>query len=124
MSNLGGYQFITTMAKKVGGPYKLLGITAACGALIGGGTVTGSYEIKKKIKREFGNKKKAGATAVVHVVQREGCSNEGLLFKVGDKFKILEVDGDVTLIEKLYDKNNPYFVSREFLSSISDYSLE
>ena len=44
-----------------------------------------------------------------------------LLFSVDDTFKVLEIDGDATLIEKIGDENNPYFVSGCFLESISDY---
>ena len=46
-------------------------------------------------------------------------SNEGLAFSVGDQYRILELDGDAALIEKIGDKNNPYFVSAKFLNSIS-----
>ena len=43
------------------------------------------------------------------------------LFSVDDTFKVLEIDGDAALIEKIGDENNPYFVSGCFLESISDY---
>ena len=124
MSNLGWYQIMTTMAKKVGGPLKLFGLVAGGGAIIGGGAVAGGSAIKKKVQKELDYKKKAEAAAMIHTVQKEGSSNEGLTFNVGDKFKVLEVDGDAALIEKLEDENNPYFVSAKFLSSISDYNIE
>ena len=40
---------------------------------------------------------------------------------MGDKFKVLESDGDAVLIEKIGDLTNPYFVSAELLKDISDY---
>ncbi len=121
MSNLGWYQIMTTMAKKVGGPLRLFGIVAGGGALIGGGAVAGGSAIKRKVEKELDSKKKIRAAAVIHTVQKEGSSNEGLKFNIGDKFKVLEIDGDAALIEKLEDENNPYFVSAKFLSSISDF---
>ena len=61
--------------------------------------------------------------AQIYTVKTEGTSNEGLLFKVNDKFRVLEQDGDAVLIEKIKDEHNPYFVSAKFISSISDYCM-
>lgn len=48
-------------------------------------------------------------------------SNEGLQFVVGEQLRVLEIAGDVVLIEKIGDTDNPYFVSADLLRSISDY---
>lgn len=45
-----------------------------------------------------------------------------LLLSVDDTFKVLEIDGDAALIEKISDENNPYYVSARFLRRISDYA--
>ena len=45
-----------------------------------------------------------------------------LLLSVDDTFKVLEIDGDAALIEKIGDENNPYYVSARFLRGISDYT--
>lgn len=121
MSNLGWYQVMTTFAKKVGGPRQLGGLFLGSGALLGGGIVAGGIAVKKKIDKELYIKKRIADAAVVYTVKKEGRSNEGLFFAVGDKFKVLETAGNACLIEKLQDNNNPYFVSGKFLSSISDY---
>lgn len=121
MSNLGWYQVMTTLAKKVGGPPRLAGLFIGGGALLGGSIVAGGIAVKKKINKELDAKKRIADAAVVYTVKKEGRSNEGLLFAMGDKYKVLEIDGDACLIEKLQDNNNPYFVSGKFLSSISDY---
>lgn len=123
MSNLGWYQVLTTMAKKVGGPKRLVALLVGSGALLGLGAGAGTNAIKKKVSSEIENKRKAETLAKVYTVKKEGRSNEGLHFSVGDTFKVLEVDGDAGLIERIGDKNNPYFVSRIFLSSISDYVI-
>ncbi len=123
MSNLGWYQILTSMAKKVGGPKRLVGILVGGGALLGGGGVAGGYALKKKISSAQAKKKKEAEAAIIYTVNMEGKSNEGLLFKVGETFRVLETDGDAGLIEKIGDENNPYFVSLKFLSTISDYKL-
>ena len=123
MSNLGWYQILTTLAKKVGGPKRLITLLVGGGAILGGSAVAGGSAIKKKVYSELDKKKKAEASAKIYTVKKEGKSNEGLLFSEGDTFKVLEIDGDAGLIEKIGDDNNPYFVSLKFLNSISDYEL-
>jgi len=107
----------------VGGPKKLMAILVGSGALLGGVAVAGANEIKKKVSFEHEKKRQEEALARIYTVKKEGRSNEGLLFLAGDTFKVLEFDGDAVLIEKIGDNNNPYFVSRMFLSSISDYVI-
>lgn len=122
MSNLGWYQILTSMAKKVGGPKKLISLFIGGGFLAGGSAVAGSLAIKKTVTAKINKKRQAKEANIIYTVSIEGKSNEGLLFKVGDKFKVLETDRDAGLIEKLGDENNPYFVSLKFLESISDYN--
>ncbi|MEG0793983.1 MAG: hypothetical protein RR399_09220 [Lachnospiraceae bacterium] len=124
MSNLGGYQTLTALAKKVGGPGKLVALIAGGGVLIGGIAVKGGeLVIKKAIAK---NKEKNGASLeknqIRYTVQQDGESNEGLEFKVGDKFKVLDSDGDAILIELIGNKNNPYFVSKDLLEQTSDFN--
>ena len=119
MSNLGGYQVLTTVAKMVKGPRNLVLLLIGGGIVIGAVAVKGDEAIKKRIKK----KQKTSESSVVYRIIKEGRSNEGLLFKVGDGFRVLECDGDAGLIELIGDTDNPYFVSLKFLSSISNYSL-
>ncbi len=122
MSNLGWYQLFTTMAKRVGGPKRLLGIVFGSGAIIGVGATAGGIAVKKKVKRTLGEKKKSAEAAIVYSVIKPGISNEGKKFTIDDKFKVLEVDGNVSLIELIGDNNSPYYVSTKFLSTISNYN--
>lgn len=92
------------------------------GAVIGGVTLKIVEKVANKIKRIYVDKKTATDAAIVHTVSKAGSSNEGLKFEIGNQFRVLEVDGDAALIEKIGDSNNPYFVSATFLRSISDYS--
>lgn len=116
MSNLGWYQRITTWSKKVGGPQNLLIITAIGGYVIGKSIEICKKEIVKKQKQYELEK-----NIETHTVTMSGKSNDGLIFEVGDRFKILESDKDSVLIEKIGDKNNPYFVDKKLLEETSDY---
>lgn len=122
MSNLGLYQTMTKAAKKVGGPINL----AICVGL-GGYTIirTGEAGIKtfvRYIRRPtVTGKTNSGKIIIEYSVKKKGVSNEGVVFNEGDTFKVLERAKDTVLIEKVGDLNNPYFVSSEFLQSISDF---
>jgi hypothetical protein len=118
MSNLGAYQWMTKTAKKVGGPANLLLLAGVAGAGI---YKVGEVTVKKVVKRKRTNKRENLRTGV-YIVSTPGRSNDGVEFIKGEQFRVLERDGDAILIEKLHDKNNPYFVSAELLRSISDYN--
>lgn len=117
MSNLGWYQTMTTAAKKVGGPIQLSFLVGILGYGLGKTIEIGGKEILKRISKK--SKKVSGTN--IYVVQCDGQSNEGLHVKIGDSIKVLEIDNDAVLIEKKGDTDNPYFVSADFLRSISDF---
>ena len=120
MSNLGLYQLMVVAAKRVGGPKVLFGLIALGGALVTEAVDFGVRRIKKAVNK----KQKEKAANIVHIINQDGVSDEGLSFKAGDKFKVLSKIEDVgLLIEKLGDEDNPYFVPIEFISSISDYAM-
>lgn len=113
---------MTTWAKKLGGPKRLI-----AGIAIGGYAVIrlGEAGVKKLIKIVESNpvKREKYQSKVFFVVHTESKSNEGVAFKVGDKISILEIDKDSVLIEIIDDANSPYFVSADFLKSISDFDF-
>ncbi|KJS75659.1 MAG: hypothetical protein JL56_07560 [Desulfotomaculum sp. BICA1-6] len=120
MSNLGWYKTLTTTAKAVGGPKRLLGLILASGAAVGiGGTIL-TQKAVKVVKNKI-NKKNTHyiENGKIFVVCTEGMDSDGLVFKVGNKYRILDRDGDSILIEKFGDDDNPYFVSAEFLKKVS-----
>lgn len=120
MSNLGLYQTMTTMAKKMGGPVQLGAMTALGGYVVGKTVEAGGKQIVKNVKKRIENKKTVSAD--VYVVHTEGTSNEGLHFSIDDRFRVLETAEDAVLIEKIGDTNNPYFVSADVLQSISNFN--
>lgn len=99
----------------------------AGGGAIAGGIVVkgGEFAVKKGkqaiAKRKEKKKDSAIRTDVIYTVEQDAESNKGLEFKVGDRFRVLEYDGDAILIELIGNDNNPYFVSGELLKEISDY---
>ena len=120
MSNLGAYKWITTKSKKVGGPIGLLLLTGAAGAAI---YKLGEVGVKKCIKtiKSRQNSKAEELKGKIYLVTAAGVSTEGIIFIAGNQFRVLEKDQDSVLIEKIGDSQNPYFVSAEFLRSISDF---
>ena len=123
MSNLGWYQIMTTVAKKCGGPLKFVGGVFGAGALAGVAGTKGVKVIADFVKNRATEKNRDIEKSLIYNVCKEGVSNEGLQFHVGETFKVLERDGNAVLIEKIGDNNNPYFVASEFLNEISDYKL-
>ena len=120
MSNLGGYQWMTTTAKKFGGVENFLMAVAGVGAIVG---VTlhegGKWCIRKICSRN--TKKQNGIETKIFTIHSQEKNNSEIEFMVDEQFRVLETDGDAVLIEKINDPNNPYFVSAELLQNISDY---
>ena len=126
MSNLGTYQTMTTWAKKAGGPVKLALYLVGGGMLLGGIAVKGGEYAIKKGKQAISNHKEKKkyllkTTQTIYTINQDAIWDEKLKFKVGNTFRVLESDGDATLIELIGDDNNPYFVSEKLLKKISDY---
>lgn len=123
MSNLGMYQTMTTLAKRLGGPGNL-GITTLATGAVGGKLV----EVVIKKTYRFIKKKCAcrgvegvGRSNRAYAVCRAAETTAGLKFKEGDLFKVLERDGDAVLIELVGGADNPYVVSSDVLEMISDF---
>lgn len=122
MSNLGDYQRMTILAKKVGGPKNLAVIIAGAGAVASVALYKGGEIVKEKVRKKKNKEKlKETSDSIVYSITVDGVSDDGLEFKIGDQFRVLETDKDAVLIEKIGDDNNPYFVSVEFLEMISNY---
>lgn len=104
MSNLGGYQKLTTFAKKVGGSRNLVVLIAGSGVALGAIAVkAGELAVKKGkqviTKRKEKNNDSSIKFDMIYTVEREAESNEGFQFKSGDSFRVLECDEDALLIE-------------------------
>lgn len=122
MGNLGGYEKMTTIASKVGGPIKLFSIISVTSAALGAAIPTGVGLIKKLINSQRRKKKAIALSSVLYTVHTETSSKEGLTFKKGDQFKIIELNDDTAQIEIIGKDCNPYLASFVFLQSIADFS--
>lgn len=122
MSNLGDYQRMTILAKKVGGLKNLAVIIAGAGAVASVALYKGGEIVKEKVRKKKNKEKlKETSDSIVYSITVDGVSDDGLEFKIGDQFRVLETVKNAVLIEKIGDDNNPYFVSVEFLEMISNY---
>ncbi|EGP5052904.1 hypothetical protein E4K19_002603 [Enterococcus faecium] len=120
MGNLGWYQLMTTVAKKVGGPKQLLALVAAGGYVIIRGVEAGGKKVIKLVKKD--NKEKSTSKVLpAYKFIIDGKDDKGLIFSSGDVFYVAARHDDVILIEKEKDENNPYFVSVDWLMKVSSF---
>jgi len=120
MGNLGWYQLMTTVAKKVGGPKQLLALVAAGGYVIIRGAEAGGKKVIKLVKKD--NKEKSTSKVLpAYKFIIDGKDDKGLIFSSGDVFYVAARHDDVILIEKEKDDNNPYFVSVDWLMKVSSF---
>lgn len=121
MGNLGLYQTMTTVAKRVGGPLGLVAVIAGAGATLGVAVEHSGKAIMNVVKQKRKGRKKGHETETLYRVNTFCNAGGGLILRPDNTFRALERDGDAVLIEVLGGTNNPYFVSAELLSKVSDY---
>ena len=128
VGNLGSYQIMTILAKKVGGPANLGGIIALFGSL-GGGCF--AYKHRDKIEHFMTNVKgKLAIPSSIKELQEEShiyrCHTDceismELRLKQNDEFIVLYADDEMVLINVVGDNNSPYIVDKNKLEDISGY---
>ncbi|MEU3508563.1 hypothetical protein ABZ733_11665 [Streptomyces longwoodensis] len=122
MGNLGGYQTMTRLAKKVGGPGALVVFTAVGGWAIGRGAEAGGKNVFRAVKAAAKKRNAPCSTkGQVFEVVSHGEDSKGLALRAGDQYRVMECDGEAILIEVLGGSNNPYFTSAQFLASVSGF---
>lgn len=134
VGNLGGYQILTTVIKRLGGPTKAaVKIGSAFAALIGGTYFWGEKNGKKKVIAEMRGQAKGvklvtvdmgpskSKPSVEYLVAKDATSSDGTSFATGDKLRVMDSDDDAVMVERIGDENSPYWVSRDFLESISGH---
>lgn len=133
MSNLGGYQVITTLIKRVGGPENAVKLAAAAGGLLlvaGGAAHAGIQKaapaLRKKAEELFQKwRSRPGATdelvGSIYTVTAAAQGDQGVSFDVGDTFRVLERDADAVLIELIGNDDNPWVIAADLLAEISDF---
>jgi len=117
MGNLGAYQAMTAIAKKVGGPIVLGAMTFVSGYVVIRPVEAGAKKVARAIKKRS---VPCATKGQVFRATSDG-DHSGLKIRAGDAYRVLECDGDAILIEVLGDHGSPYFVSSTFLRSVSDF---
>jgi len=131
VGNLGAYQIMTTLAKRVGGPVNLGGIIALI-SIAGGGIL--AYGCKEKIEHIVHSVKdkpsiSCGSKESQKEIRTYCChsdceiSNE-LTLEQNDQFSVLYADDKMTLIAIVGDDSSPYIVDRKKLESVSNYKVQ
>lgn len=113
MSNLGSYQNMVELAKKVGGPI-ILGILTAIAGYVGSKTIEASIKFVK-------NKSEYDDGAIYEVTDAYEINDE-IKLNVGDKFKVIGGHLNSLLVELLGKNNNPYVMDKQTLVRVSNYS--
>ncbi|MFF2275590.1 hypothetical protein [Agromyces sp. NPDC058126] len=122
MGNLGNYQTMTWLAKKVGGPVILTGVTMFTGWAIGRTAELGGKWTFARAKAAMTNRSVPCASqGQMFAIMADAEAGGGFTLKAGDRFRVLECDGDAVLIEVIGDTDNPYVVSGELLAAFSDF---
>jgi len=78
-------------------------------------------EFFESVERAIEEQKRAEAASAVYNVVQDGRSDNGLLFRSGERFRVLEIDEDTGLIQKVGGARNKDRVSLKFLRLISEF---
>lgn len=120
MSNLGMYQTIVVMAKKVGGPKNLIAGLLAVGGFAGAGISMLISKINKGLKKNSVNSSQDAITLYPYEFLKSG-KEQNLSVKKKDRFRVIDSDEDVIFIEKLSDPGSLHAFSISFLKDVSDF---
>lgn len=117
---------MTTWAKTVGGPGRLAAIAVTGGYLLGRAVEAGTKRAVKASREVLKARSAPYPTRdqVFRVTVDAHDDSTGLTVRRGGSFRVLEGVADSVLIEVHDDPSNPYFVSREFLQSVSDFGAD
>ncbi|MFF8812651.1 hypothetical protein [Streptomyces pactum] len=120
MGNLGGYQWMTTAAKRVGGPSALLAGVGVLGYLAVRSVEAGGTAVYKKLRSV--SEETRSASGEVFTVTADGDDGNGLTLRAGDEIRVLKDVGEAVLIEVSGGQDNPYVVSPTFLASVCNWN--
>lgn len=125
VGNLGDYQRIVELIKKVGGPTaaKAYAAVVAAGLMAAGGFAHKGYQAAAPGVKDWWASRQQGhdVPGVSYVVTTAAIDDQGLVLDVGDEFRVLTSDRDAVMIEVLGRDDNPWMVSARFLARISDF---
>lgn len=122
MGNLGWYETGVKAVKTLGGPKqavaKVGGGLIGVGVLLGVGLTRGIDALSGKIRDRMTPHPLRDKT---FEVADEGDDGHGLTLHVGERYRVIEGDGDAILIELSNREDNPFLTSADFLRTVSDF---
>ncbi|AEB44304.1 MULTISPECIES: hypothetical protein [Micromonospora] len=127
MAKWNDYQLMTTVAGKIGGPRVLILAIAAGGALVYKGGEVGVKAVvrtTRSIKQALHVHAQAAAMSRIYRVAEDADAGGGLTLRTGDEFRVLARDDTAILIEVVGSTKNPWYVSRDLLAAISDFTID
>ncbi len=118
--NLGWYQTIVTLSKKVGGPKQLIALLVSGGAALGIAIENLIKQLVKLAKDHSGNQEQTSDASNDEYVAVESYSDEhGLVLAPGDTIQVISaIDDEALLVTKVGDENSPYVLSQELLERV------
>ncbi len=123
MSNLGMYQTIVVLAKKMGGPKNFIGCLLVAGGVAGSAITAGISKINNGLKKKSVNSSQDAITLYPYEILKNG-KEKKLSVKKKDRFRVVDSDDDVIFIEKLSDPGSLYAFSIRFLEDVSDFDYQ
>lgn len=123
MGNLGLYQLMTTVAKRVGGPAVLLTGVALAGYATLRPVEAGAKRAGRKLVSVIKSRRaQVDTPGQIYIVHTDTDAGGDLWLKAADRYRVLEQDGDAVLIEVDGALENPYVVSAALLAEVSDFA--
>ncbi len=118
LDNLGGYGWLPRLAKRAGGPGRLV-----AGIFVAGIVATKTCQATAPCVKDWWTSRQQGrdVPGAPHVVTTTAMDDQGLALSTGDEFRVMTRDGDAVMIEVVGRDDNPWMVSAEFLARVSDF---
>lgn len=119
MGNLGAYQAVTTLMKKVGGPVQLAVIVIGAGYIVLRPAEEGARRFARSLKKKWEKKKLFGGADINHMTA-DLCLANGVTLNAGDEFAVLAVENDEALLMPKHGDAS-IILPIKLLCEVSDY---
>lgn len=124
MSNLGWYQKIVVLSKRVGGPRNLVIGVFGGGYVVLRSVEAGGKSILNRFKKFRQQSDLGEADPVFYTASVRADCGGGLILEPGDEFSEVARDAESVIISVDGKPDNPYTVSAYLLADVSSYPHE
>ncbi|PRZ40900.1 hypothetical protein CLV47_11365 [Antricoccus suffuscus] len=119
--NLGGYQVLVTVVKKLGGPATATAAVATALVAVGSTGTLGAQKIIQRLKGDRRSQSQASNEPSWIEVVDHVANDNGITLEVGARFRVIATTDDTVVIEIEGHKDNPHVVAGDYLASISAF---